>query len=63
MDRKIFRIEMDSLRQCVEHLRTLDLDGMEILAARLGSQDDRDLIAAVRRALADIPNPPLTLTG
>lgn len=55
MDRKIFRIEMESLRRCVEHLQTLDLSGMEVLAARHGTPDDVQLIAHVKAFVSQVP--------
>jgi hypothetical protein len=55
MDRKIFAIEMKSLRTCIEHLRTLDLAGMEVLAGRHGSAADVQLISSVRTCLLSLP--------
>jgi hypothetical protein len=61
MDRKIYAIEMASLRRCLEHLRTLDLPGMQELANRHGTDEDRALIRAVSSALATIPSPRMSL--
>jgi hypothetical protein len=55
MDRKIFAIEMKSLRTCIEHLRTLDLIGMEVLAVSHGTAAERALIRSVRTCLASLP--------
>lgn len=55
MDRKIYAIEMKSLRGCIEHLRCLDLTGMAELALSHGTVADRQLIAAVQAALATLP--------
>jgi hypothetical protein len=52
---KTFRIELESMGRCLEHLQTLDLAGMEVLAATYGTAAERATIAAVRAFLATLP--------
>lgn len=52
---KTFRIEMESLGRCLEHLRCLDLSGMEALAVTYGSPAEQATIAAVRSFLLTLP--------
>jgi hypothetical protein len=52
---KTYRIEMDSLSRCLEHLRCLDLPGMEALAHQFGTPAERALIAAARAFLLTLP--------
>lgn len=52
---KTWRIEMESLGRCLEHLRCLDLSGMETLAATYGTEREQCLIAAVRAFLQTLP--------
>jgi hypothetical protein len=52
---KTYRIEASSLQRCLEHLRTLDLAGMEALAATYGSPAEQATIAAVRAFLLTLP--------
>jgi hypothetical protein len=53
--RRLYEIQMRSLRTCIEHLHTLDLDDMAECAAQYGTEPERDLIQNVREALGDIP--------
>lgn len=55
MDRTIYRIEMLALSRGIEHLQTLDLAGMETLAATHGTRREQELIAAVRAFLQTLP--------
>lgn len=55
MNRTIFAIQMRSMVEALEHLRTLDLAGMETLAVTHGTDRERRLIAAVRAALQTLP--------
>lgn len=52
---RTYRIEMASLSRCLEHLRTLDLRGMETLAVTYGSAAEQATIAAVRAFLQTLP--------
>lgn len=52
---KTWHIERESLGRCIEHLRCLDLSGMETLAATYGTAADLDLVRAVRAFLLTLP--------
>jgi hypothetical protein len=54
LDRTIYAIQIRSLEECLEHLKTLDLPGMEILALAHGTDRERRQIAAVRKFLATL---------
>lgn len=55
MSQTIYTIEIRSLRQCVQHLRTLNLAELAIKAERHGTEADRAFIEAVRDVLPGIP--------
>ena len=55
MNRRLYEIQLRSLKTALEHLHTLDLDGMAESAAWFGTQAEWDLIQGVREALGDIP--------
>jgi hypothetical protein len=56
MDRKLFDIQMTSLKRAVEHLQTLDLDGMLQSAKASGASIDAESIELARRLIADLPD-------
>lgn len=55
MRRRLYEIQVRSLKHALEHLHTLDLDGMAECADEFGTQAERELIQGVRQALGDIP--------
>jgi hypothetical protein len=55
MDRQIYRIQIRSLRNCLEHLRTLDLDQMATKCVEHGSLSDCALIDQARAFLTTLP--------
>lgn len=55
MNREIYRIQILSLREAVEHLRLIDLAELAICAREHGTPSDQGLIAAVSEALPGIP--------
>lgn len=50
-----FGISVKSLKECVHHLQTIDLDELAEGARRHGSAADAALIDAVRACLAGLP--------
>jgi hypothetical protein len=52
--RRIYEIQIQSLRHAIEHLHTLDLEDMAECAALFGTEDERELIQGVREALGNI---------
>jgi len=56
MDEKLRLIQMTSLKRAVEHLQTLDLDGMLQSAKASGASIDAELIELARRLIAELPD-------
>jgi hypothetical protein len=54
MKRRIYEIQLKSLKAAIEHLRTLDLQNMAEGAALFGTDADRALIQGVIEALPDL---------
>lgn len=55
MNPTIYAIQIRSLRQCVEHLHTIDLNELDRCAEFHGTAEDRALIAVVQRCLIALP--------
>jgi len=53
--RKVFQIQMQTLRMAIDHLRVADLDELENCARQFGSIEDVVLILALRRMLPTLP--------
>lgn len=56
MDRQIYRIQIRSLRNVVDHLRTLDLDQMATKCLEHGSPSECDLIDRARAFVTTLPS-------
>jgi hypothetical protein len=55
MNRKLFQIQIESIRQALGHLQLLDLRELADCAIVHGNDDDKVLIAALMVALATLP--------
>lgn len=55
MDDRIYRVQIEHLRRCLSSLRLLDLSELAACAETQGTDADKELIAAVRHALATLP--------
>lgn len=55
LTKTVYDIELKSLKACIHHLQTIDLDEMAAEATVYGTPEDRYLVAAVRSCLAGLP--------
>ena len=58
MKRKLYKIQVRSIWQAVEHLRLIDLDELIIIAEEHGTDEEVRLIGILRAMLPKLPPQP-----